>query len=135
MSLSTIIDAEPTRPARPVHALVLMGGGARTAYQVGVLRAMASILKLQAKSSSAFPFQVLVGTSAGALNAAYLASAATRGLEAFDWLGQCAASRHFAAANRGGPARQGHSRTGGGRTGSWWWAPASPSAPAWWAEP
>ncbi len=88
MSLSTIINAELTRPARPIHALVLMGGGARTAYQVGVLQAMASILKLQAKSPSAFPFQVLVGTSAGALNAAYLASAATRGLQAFDWLGQ-----------------------------------------------
>ncbi|NPC58206.1 patatin-like phospholipase family protein [Caenimonas soli] len=77
-----------TRPARPVHALVLMGGGARTAYQVGVLQAMASMLRLQAPHSAAFPFQVLVGTSAGALNAAYLASAATSGLQAFDHLGQ-----------------------------------------------
>ena len=65
-----------------------MGGGARTAYQVGVLQAMAAMLKLQAKSPSAFPFQVLVGTSAGALNVAYLAGAATQGLQAFDWLGQ-----------------------------------------------
>src|SRR5687767_4884690 len=88
MDPRTIINTGLTRSARPIHALVLMGGGARTAYQVGVLRAMASILKLQAKSPSAFPFQVLVGTSAGALNAAYLASAATRGLQAFDWLGQ-----------------------------------------------
>ena len=41
MSLGTIIHAGLTRPSRPVHALVLMGGGARTAYQVGVLQAMA----------------------------------------------------------------------------------------------
>jgi NTE family protein len=88
MSLSTIIHTGLTRPNRPVHALVLMGGGARTAYQVGVLQAVAAMLKLQAPHSSAFPFQVLVGTSAGALNAAYLASAATRGLQAFDQLGQ-----------------------------------------------
>lgn len=88
MSLSTIIHAGLTRPSRPIHALVLMGGGARTAYQVGVLQAVASMLKMQAPQSSAFPFQVLVGTSAGALNAAYLASAATRGLQAFDQLGQ-----------------------------------------------
>ena len=44
MSLSTIIDAGMTRPSRPIRALVLMGGGARTAYQVGVLQAMASML-------------------------------------------------------------------------------------------
>jgi len=88
MSLSTIIDAGMTRPSRPVHALVLMGGGARTAYQVGVLQAVAQILKLQAPHSLAFPFQVLVGTSAGALNAAYLAGAASQGLQAFDQLGR-----------------------------------------------
>jgi hypothetical protein len=35
---------------------------------------------------AAFPFQVLVGTSAGALNAAFLASCATAGLGAFDQL-------------------------------------------------
>src|SRR3569832_166854 len=61
-----------------------MGGGARTAYQAGVLQAVAAMLQLQAGSSPAsFPFKVLVGTSAGAMNAAYLASAAPRGLEAF----------------------------------------------------
>src|SRR5688500_192525 len=88
MSLSTIIHAGLTRPSRPIHALVLMGGGARTAYQAGVLQAMASMLKLQAPHSSAFPFQVLVGTSAGALNAAYLAGTATLGLQAFGRLAQ-----------------------------------------------
>ena len=66
------------------RALVLMGGGARTAYQVGVLTALAAMLRLQPGASSRFPFPVLVGTSAGALNAAYLASTAQRGLQAFD---------------------------------------------------
>jgi predicted acylesterase/phospholipase RssA len=39
MSLSTVIHTGLVRPSRPIHALVLMGGGARTAYQVGVLQA------------------------------------------------------------------------------------------------
>jgi NTE family protein len=88
MSLETIIHAGLTRPARPLAALVLLGGGARTAYQVGVLQAIGAMLQLQAGGSGAFPFQVLVGTSAGALNVAYLASAASRGLESFADLGR-----------------------------------------------
>jgi NTE family protein len=83
MSLGTIIHAGLVRPKRPMHALVLMGGGARTAYQVGVLQALAAMLRLQAGRGPSFPFQILVGTSAGALNVAYLAGAATQGLEAF----------------------------------------------------
>lgn len=90
MSLSTIIHAGLTRPQRTIHALVLMGGGARTAYQVGVLKALASMLRLQpgtgAGESAGFPFQVLVGTSAGALNVAYLAGSASAGLQAFEQL-------------------------------------------------
>jgi NTE family protein len=88
MSLNTTTNPGHTRPCPPVHALVLMGGGARTAYQVGVLRAMASMLKLGHERASVFPFQVLVGTSAGALNVAYLAGTATQGLAAFDQLAQ-----------------------------------------------
>lgn len=86
MSLGTIFDALADAPRQPVRALVLMGGGARTAYQVGVLQALAAMLRLQHHGDQAFPFQVLVGTSAGALNAAYLASAAAAGLDAFDQL-------------------------------------------------
>jgi NTE family protein len=56
------------------QALVLAGGGARAAYQVGVLRAIADWLP----PGQACPFQVLVGTSAGAINAAALAAHATR---------------------------------------------------------
>jgi NTE family protein len=86
MSLETIIHEGLTRPGRTVRALVLMGGGARTAYQVGVLGAVASLLKLQPQHAQGFPFQVLVGTSAGALNVAYLAGAAHKGLASFDEL-------------------------------------------------
>src|SRR3954453_8033437 len=48
-------------------ALVLTGGGARAAYQVGVLRCLAKYLP---KDS----FDVITGVSAGAINAAFLAS-------------------------------------------------------------
>ena len=88
MSLNTIINAGLTRPSRPVYALVLMGGGARTAYQVGVLKALGGMLKLRGGHMPAFPFQVLIGTSAGALNVAYLASTAMLGLDAFGQLGK-----------------------------------------------
>lgn len=87
MSLGTIIHAGLVRPDKPVQALVLMGGGARTAYQVGVLQALAAMLRLRPGVDLEFPFKVLVGTSAGALNVAYLASTAARGLDAFDELG------------------------------------------------
>jgi NTE family protein len=54
--------------------LILPGGGARAAYQVGVLKAIAQILP-QAPN----PFPIIVGTSAGAVAAAVLAT------EAFRW--------------------------------------------------
>jgi NTE family protein len=57
-------------PAARRTALVLTGGGARAAYQVGVLRAIASLLP----PGSPTPFGVLCGTSAGAINAAALAA-------------------------------------------------------------
>lgn len=49
--------------------LILSGGGARAAYQVGVLKAIAEFTPRRAHS----PFQVICGTSAGALNAVTLA--------------------------------------------------------------
>jgi NTE family protein len=63
----------------PVRGLVLMGGGARTAYQAGALQAIGDLLG-QTPGPHAFPFQVLTGTSAGALNATFLASKAMDGL-------------------------------------------------------
>jgi NTE family protein len=88
MSLNTIINSSLVRPAQPLSALVLMGGGARTAYQVGVLQGLANMMRLQTGADSHFPFNILIGTSAGALNAAYLASCAAQGLHAFDRLAQ-----------------------------------------------
>jgi len=49
--------------------LILTGGGARAAYQVGVLKAIAELLPRNAHN----PFPVICGTSAGALNAATIA--------------------------------------------------------------
>lgn len=54
--------------------LILSGGGARAAYQVGVLAGIAELLP----PGAANPFPVIVGTSAGAINAVTLASGATR---------------------------------------------------------
>ena len=53
-------------------ALVLSGGGARGAYQVGVMKAIAEWMPEDAPC----PFEVLVGTSAGALNAAAIGARA-----------------------------------------------------------
>ena len=75
-------------PQSITRGLVLMGGGARTAYQAGVLQALAALIKPPAGKATAFPFQVLVGTSAGALNATYLASRAIDGLAALSGLGE-----------------------------------------------
>ncbi len=52
--------------------LVLTGGGARAAYQVGVLRAVARIRR-ECIGRGPNPFGVIAGTSAGAINAAALA--------------------------------------------------------------
>lgn len=90
MSLETIILNGLTRPDEDINALVLMGGGARTAYQAGVLRALSQMLGQREGQAGGgrFPFKVLVGTSAGALNACYLASRAGDGLDAFMQLAQ-----------------------------------------------
>jgi NTE family protein len=50
--------------------LVLTGGGARSAYQVGVLKGVAELLR----RGSPCPFPIITGTSAGAVSAVALAS-------------------------------------------------------------
>jgi NTE family protein len=57
---------------KPRAGLVLTGGGARAAYQAGVLKAVRDILG----SPVANPFPIVCGTSAGAINAAALAASA-----------------------------------------------------------
>ncbi len=65
-----VSDEPAVRSALPrVTGLVLPGGGARGAYQVGVLKAIAEIA-----GGAGNPFPVICGTSAGAINAAVLAS-------------------------------------------------------------
>ena len=71
-------------PSPPI-ALILSGGGARAAYQVGVLRAIAESLP----PDSPLPFRIVCGNSAGALNAAFLAADAhcfDRGVRSLDQL-------------------------------------------------
>ncbi|MGE0029553.1 MAG: patatin-like phospholipase family protein [Steroidobacteraceae bacterium] len=60
----------PRYGVRPRVALVLPGGGARSAYQVGVLQAIAG----WCPPGRPLPFSILCGTSAGAINAAVLAA-------------------------------------------------------------
>ncbi|HVS27000.1 MAG TPA: patatin-like phospholipase family protein [Burkholderiales bacterium] len=55
--------------AKPKVGLILTGGGARAAYQVGVLRAISNLLP----KNAANPFPIICGSSAGAINAAALA--------------------------------------------------------------
>jgi NTE family protein len=61
---------QPRKPhQQPKVALVLTGGGARAAYQVGALKAIAE----QYPRNHASPFSIICGTSAGAINATALA--------------------------------------------------------------
>ena len=81
-SRSPLASTEP-----PCMALVLSGGGARSAYQVGVLKALVRLLPDERN-----PFGVIVGTSAGAVSAAVLGAHARRwraGVEALEgvWSG------------------------------------------------
>lgn len=60
-------------PSPTKLGLVLTGGGARAAYQVGFLRAVSHMLP----RGTTNPFNIICGTSAGAINAAALAANAT----------------------------------------------------------
>ncbi len=51
-------------------SIIMSGGGARAAYQVGVLKAVAEMLPDDAPN----PFDIICGTSAGAINAAAMAT-------------------------------------------------------------
>ena len=81
MPLNTPGDAGPESSTGQWHTavmpaltsqigLVMTGGGARSAYQVGVLKGVAELLR----RGSACPFPIITGTSAGAVSAVALAS-------------------------------------------------------------
>ena len=63
-------------PKTPTTGLLLTGGGARAAYQVGVLEAIADIRKAAGALDQPNPFPIITGTSAGAINATALACGA-----------------------------------------------------------
>jgi len=58
--------------------LLLTGGGARAAYQVGVLEALADIRLACGAGDDPNPFPIITGTSAGAINASALACGSDR---------------------------------------------------------
>lgn len=62
-------------------ALILSGGGARAAYQVGVLR---GVMEIHGRDQ--LPFDVICGTSAGAINAVFMAANAHRPREGVERL-------------------------------------------------
>jgi NTE family protein len=67
------LDAPSDAMPRPKTGLVLTGGGARASYQIGVLQAISSILAEQGWPDHTNPYDIICGTSAGAINAAALA--------------------------------------------------------------
>ncbi|WP_417346062.1 patatin-like phospholipase family protein [Ferrimonas sp.] len=75
------------RPSQQTQnrALQLSGGGSRAAYQVGVLKAIASFYP----RNHGLPFPILCGTSAGAINAATLgchAGSFHKGVRKLEWI-------------------------------------------------
>jgi len=66
-------DVDSKNRSNQGSALLLGGGGARAAYQVGVLKAIAEILPKGCHN----PFPIICGTSAGSINTVALASNAS----------------------------------------------------------
>ncbi len=87
--------ANPERAADKPAGLMLSGGGARAAYQVGVLEAIADIRLQCGAGKQPNPFPIITGTSAGAINASALAC----GADDFDATVRMVADtwRHFSA--------------------------------------
>ncbi|MBT9443053.1 MAG: patatin-like phospholipase family protein [Acidovorax sp.] len=71
-----LVTSDIPAEARPATGLLLTGGGARAAYQVGVLEAIADLRQACGEGSGPNPFPIITGTSAGAINAAALACGA-----------------------------------------------------------
>jgi NTE family protein len=86
--------AEIQTSTKPI-GLMLSGGGARAAYQVGVLEAIADIRLQCGAGHQPNPFPIITGTSAGAINASALAC----GSDDFDSAVRLIAHtwRHFSA--------------------------------------
>ncbi len=78
-------DQEKAKKTDKKIALLLTGGGARAAYQVGVLKALAQHYPRNSK----IPFEIVCGTSAGAINATGIACYAScfhLGVKKIEWV-------------------------------------------------
>ena len=78
-------DSEKGENTNKKVALLLTGGGARAAYQVGVLKALAQHYPRNSK----IPFEIICGTSAGAINATGIACYAScfhLGVKKIEWV-------------------------------------------------
>ena len=63
MSTSPPVPSAPVRPRRDGKtALILSGGGARAAYQVGVLQALQLIRRDAGERRRGNPFHIITGT-------------------------------------------------------------------------
>jgi NTE family protein len=89
--------------------LILTGGGARAAYQVGVLKCIAELLP----DPTVNPFPIICGTSAGAINAASLACYSRDFAKSVDHLRSVWENFHAHQVYRSDP-------WGIGRTGAHW---------------
>jgi NTE family protein len=67
MSVPELVEPVPTDDSGGDLAVMLTGGGARAAYQVGLIKGIA-------KHFPRLRFQIVTGVSAGAINAVYLAA-------------------------------------------------------------
>lgn len=76
MNAPTPAAASARALQRQHTALVMMGGGARAAYQAGVLSGIAKIAARHGLDHCPLPFGIIAGTSAGAINSAGLATGA-----------------------------------------------------------
>lgn len=92
-------------------ALLMMGGGARAAYQVGVLRGIARLAREYAPSVVRTPFDVICGTSAGAINSLGMARGAQDFTQATEALTELWANLHADRVYRTDVGRVGASGT------------------------
>lgn len=86
---------------RNQYGLLLSGGGARAAYQVGVLKAITTFIP----RNHSIPFPIICGTSAGAINAASLATHAScfhLGVRKLEWVWRNFRTHQVYAASFGG---------------------------------
>ncbi len=71
VSASEPLGVAHTKTMKDALGLVMTGGGARGAYQAGVLKRIGEIKRVQAQGN---PFPIIGGSSAGAINGSALAS-------------------------------------------------------------